>query len=455
MANKFVWSGATGANDGSSWGDAYTTLMKDWGAEGTFTPATDIIYVRSVHSETLGATTTITGSTAEGTTAPCRIYCVVGDTTGTTPGNLATGATVATNVANADINIYESIYIYGVIFNSIDFIYLGANNSTDHNIVLEQCALNLVTNGGNGIGWGGTGSGGQSVRLIDTDIDLQDVSDFFEWGDGSFVWDGGTFVSGVTANEVWNSASGARSANWVVRNVDFSAQSGDELVDLTTPNVHQTWRFERCLLNATPAKTTGSIDVPGSICTFIHCQSGTDADPAYQMEQHTMEGTVSAATASYRTGGASDGERTNPISWDMDTTTGSVRQYPGHPLESPPIVGWTDGDASTAHVYRIYFASGGTQTDATIWFDLTGPNDAATNSLGVRKTTRVAPETSASNHTTDGTSTWTGSDVGTKQYMEITYTPDKPGPISAVVKMVSDAGSTGHIFVDPVVVIDP
>src|SRR3990172_5296787 len=115
MANKFVWSGATGANDGSSWDNAYTSLMRDWGAEAGFTPATDYVYVRSVHSETSGTALTITGSTAEGTIAPCRIVCVVGDTTGTTPGNLATGAAVNTT-SGVDINIIESIYLYGVEF---------------------------------------------------------------------------------------------------------------------------------------------------------------------------------------------------------------------------------------------------------------------------------------------------------------------------------------------------
>jgi len=195
--------------------------------------------------------------------------------------------------------------------------------------------------------------------------------------------------------------------------------------------------------------------MPGSRYEFYHCQAGTDADPAYQMEIHTSRGKIKADTASYRTSGSSDDERTNPISWDMDTTAGSERNYPGNALESPPITGWTTGDGATAVVFRIYIASGGTQQDDDVWFDLVGPNDAATNSLGVRKTTRVAPEGTPANLTTDGTSTWTGADVGTKQYMEITYTPDKPGPIHAIVHMATDAGATGHIFIDPKIYIDP
>ena len=51
MSNQFVDSNATGLNDGSSWTDAYTSLMRDWGAEGDFTVATDHVYVRSIHAE--------------------------------------------------------------------------------------------------------------------------------------------------------------------------------------------------------------------------------------------------------------------------------------------------------------------------------------------------------------------------------------------------------------------
>jgi len=76
-------------------------------------------------------------------------------------------------------------------------------------------------------------------------------------------------------------------------------------------------------------------------------------------------------------------------------------------------------------------------------------NDAATNSLGIRETTRVAPETAAANLTTDSLSTWNGTDVTTKQFMEKAFTPDKPGALSVVFHMATDAGSTGHVYFDP------
>jgi len=84
--------------------------------------------------------------------------------------------------------------------------------------------------------------------------------------------------------------------------------------------------------------------------------------------------------------------------------------------------------------------------------ELEGPNDAATNSLAALKTTRVAPRTTAAAYTTDSGSTWTGTGVGTKQYMQITYTPDKPGPVSVRVMM---AKASDNIYIDPKIQIDP
>jgi hypothetical protein len=192
--------------------------------------------------------------------------------------------------------------------------------------------------------------------------------------------------------------------------------------------------------------------VPGFRVESYHCQIGTDADPSYQMEIQDSRGKIVTDTSRYRTGGASDGVRATPISWDFDTTAGSVRGYPGHALEGPPISAWTPGNGSTAHVYRVAFASDATINDDELWIELEGPNDAATNSLAALKTTRVAPRTTAAAYTTDSGATWTGSGVGTKQYMQITYTPDKPGPVTVRVRM---AKASDNIYIDPKIQIDP
>lgn len=446
MADVFVWSGAGGGNDGSQWEDAYVSLMRDFGAEGGFTPGTDFVYVRSVHDEDIAGGIVLTGSTAEGTGDPVRVLSVVGDTTGTTPGALATGATVRTN-GDFDIALVEKLYVYGVSFFSDNNIGLGTN-AADHWIVLESCRLELVTaSGADTIVIGAASTVGVDIKLLDTDIDFAHADQGFNINQVHLLWDSGTLDLNVA--NLFEDISGMSSIV-TVRNVDLSICAG-VLVNSSSTNVSGIVRFERCLLHAS-ATIDETIDVPGHRVETFLCQSGTDADPAYQMRVRTYQGATEVDTARYRTGGATDGLRTNPYSWGMDSSLASnvIELY--EPLESMVIDAWSPGDASTAHVYRIYFASGATLQDDEIWFDLVGPNSAATDSLGVRNTTRVAPLGTPANHTTDSASTWTGADVGTLQYMEISYTPDKPGPVTARIYL---AKPSERVSVDPVIYIDP
>ena len=452
MANKFVWSGAGGSNDGSSWDNAYTSLMRDWGAEGTFTPATDYIYVRSVHSETQSASTSITGSTVEGTTAPCRVVCVVGDTTGTTPGALATGAAVNTDTA-AEIRVNEGLYVYGVDFLADSNIRLH-DTATDHETVLESCRLEITATGTTlFIYLGGfTASRADVIRLVNVIVDFANASQGLFIRAGNLQWKGGSVAFDVSVLVKEPATSNYRNKIEFL-GLDLSALSSSQLIDGgAAVDNERLVIFSRCLLATGATIVTGTIDVPGFRVESYHCQIGTDADPAYQMEIQDSRGKITADTARYRTGGASDGVRTNPISWDFDTTAGSVRGYPGHALEGPPISAWTDGDATTAHTYRIAVASDATINDDEMWIEVEGPNDAATNSLAVFNTTRVAPETAAAALTTDSGSTWTGSGVGTKQYMQVSYTPDKPGPLTVRVFM---AKASDNVYVDPKIQIDP
>jgi hypothetical protein len=449
MADVFVWSGAGGLNDGSKWEDAYTTLAKDWGAEAGFTPATDYIYVRDSHSEASATTLTLTGSTPEGSTASCRILCVVGADTGTSPGNLSTGAVVSTNNVAGNIFHEERLYIYGVNFLSENNINVGQANR-DHDLTLEQCRLELTgTNAGDTINLARLSAGsGMVIRLIDVTIDFAAAAQGLSVLGGTILWQGGSVAFDVSSLI----ESQNQNTTVIFRGVDFSAMTSSNLVTTATINSKCRLIFSRCLLPTGGTIASGNIDVPGARIESYHCQIGTDADPAYQLEVHDNHGKVVTDTARYRTGGAKDTERTNPISWDMDTTVGTVREWPGHALESPPITAWADGDASTAHTYRIYFASDATIQDDDFWVEFEGPNDAATNSMSVFNTTRVAPRGTPANYTADAGSSWTGAGVGTKQYAEVSYTPDKPGPITARCFM---AVASDNIYVDPVIVIDP
>jgi hypothetical protein len=454
MANKFVWSGAGGANDGSSWNNAYTSLMRDWGAEGTFTPATDFIYVRSVHAESTAGILEIRGSTVEGSTAPCRVLCVVGDTTGTTPGALAIGASVTTTGVN-DLNVLEGLYVYGVDFFSSDDMEICPSSATDDEIGLEECSIKLTeVDGGDHISIGGNNNNvSNTVRWKNVDVDFSHAGQGISGLSCQFVWEGGTVGLGV--NSMFVLFGGLASPVWEVRGVDFSSMTGNPLVIGSAPSTGRLLIISRCLTAPGGTIVSGTIDIPGFRVESYHCQGagGVDEeDPAYQMEIQDRRGKIVTDKERYRTGGGWDGHRQTEIAWDMDTTIGSVRGYPGNALEAPPIAGWTLGDGVVTQVYRIAIASDATINDDELWMTLEGPNDAAKDSMSVFRTSRVAPETAASALATDSVSTWTGTGVGTKQYLEVSYVPDKPGPIFARIHM---AKASDNIYIDPHIQVNP
>lgn len=267
---------------------------------------------------------------------------------------------------------------------------------------------------------------------------------------GSFRMIGGS-ITGTALTTLVKEAAAEGHHQILFEGVDMSSQSGN-LVD-------QNWdmdaviEFKRCLLHASATKISAALDGPGVEVNFNLCDSGTVTDPSFRRERYTREGTTTTQTATYRTGGATDGERTNPLSWKADSTGGVARSVI-NPMEIPPILGWTPGDGSS-HTYRIYFASGGTQDDEDIWFELFTPNGLASNALPTLTSNRNVLLSATTNHTTDGDSEWTGSDIGTKQYMEITASPDLPGEMKAIVHVAGDAGGTGAIFIDPKIYVDP
>lgn len=450
MANVFVWSGASGANDGTTWEDAFQDFYRDYSAVSGFVAATDIIFIRDSHSETdLSASTNrfTPDTTFLDGSSPTRVRCVVGADTGTTPGNLSTGAVVAWDgtTSTAGFQFRGGFDIYGVTFRFGSTILVGDSFNTF--AVFDTCTVDLDRNVASEM------TLGSDITIASHDIRFKNVT-FEATNVGSYLGVKGgnaSFESCTWSNNVTSMLQGVAAPSGVAIyrffDCDLSAQSGN-LVDPTGFNEGLDVLFSRCTLHAsaTPVITT-TLDHPFTVRLF-HCQSGTDADPSFAVETYTFMGRVITDTARYRDQSVSDGLRTNPVSLDMDTTVGTAA-YPYLTVASPPILAFLPGDGSVEYTVRGYFASGGTQQDDDVWMEMSRVNDAATSSLGVRDTTRVAPETAAANHSTDSLSTWTGTGVGTKQYTEKAFTPDKPGAISVEFMAVGDAGAAGHVYFDP------
>ena len=129
----YVNSGAGGANDGTSWTNAYTSFGN---AGVTGAAAGSEIYVHNAHSQDPGAN--VTYNFSSGTEAnPVRILCVDKDASDA----LDTGATIAQTVGGRTITINGSIYMHGMTFNSAGSLTLGTSSKS---AFFTTCTFGLV-----------------------------------------------------------------------------------------------------------------------------------------------------------------------------------------------------------------------------------------------------------------------------------------------------------------------
>jgi len=77
MASYYIWSGATGSANGTSWANAYTTLTTAFSGK----VAGDVFYVAQDHLEATAAAVTLT--TAGTSANPSKVICV--DRAGSVP----------------------------------------------------------------------------------------------------------------------------------------------------------------------------------------------------------------------------------------------------------------------------------------------------------------------------------------------------------------------------------
>lgn len=198
--------------------------------------------------------------------------------------------------------------------------------------------------------------------------------------------------------------------------------------------------------------TLASSGISSSGYVYIEaCSNGTITVPELGVtELENIYGISKTSLSKYRTSGADDGEQANAYSWEMVSSAETLEL--SSTLRSPPIVIWDSGGSSKT--FKIFVASGVTYQDDELWIELIGP--AVATSTARRYVERsndttgssvpMNPRDTPANLTTDSASTWTGTGVGTKQEMSITYTPGISGPVTIRV-FLAKASST--VYIDP------
>jgi hypothetical protein len=438
MASYYVWSGATGAANGTSWTNAYTTLTLAYSGK----TAGDVFYVAHDHAETTATAITLTST---GTVAnPNKIICA--SRSGSVPpvsADRRASATVSTTGAS-NININGFAHYDGIIFKA------GSATSIAHIIIpstgtgitmrFDNCSLQLNgTATSSRIYPGNAGTiGGALIELNNTTLSFSAVLQAVE-NTACVRWrNTPSALLGTIPTNLFLMVTAARGAFLECIGVDLSAAgSGKNIVGALSTATANSFRFVDCKLDAAVTKSTVPASAGSTEVDFIRC----GASGIYPVQRHRISGLLTEETTIVRSTGASDS--ITPISWKVVTTANCTYSQP---FECPPIATW-NGTAGSPVTATIECIGAAVATTSEVWVEVEYINDATAPQGAFISDGTADLLTTAVNQTTSSAS-WGGSTAPFK--LEVTFTPQQAGFVYARVK-VGKASST--FYIDPLVTL--
>lgn len=407
MASYYVYSGAAGAANGSSWADAYTTLTAALSAGTHY----DVFYVAHDHAE----------ATAANVTLICPgffnyVLCV--DRSGSVPpvaADLTTGAVIKSTGDNNVSWIANRSHAHGLTLFAGDgatgfseVILDGSNGS------FESCHFRL-------------GSSGASFKIR--------PAPKMTWNNCTVQFGATSHFVQAAAGFIWkntpNAVSGAvipttmiilpSGGSFLAEGVDFSAIPSGKTVTGSAGNLGGMSVLKDCKFASGVTVYVPQDGWPFTGIDVVRCDSvGTN----YRSERYMGFAAQVTETTIVRTGGASDG--VTPISWRIATLTGPTFV---HPFESMPISIWNDdtGGAKTVTVEGIW--GGGSPPDNDdIWIGVEYLGDSGSPRGSFVSSAKATVLSTAAAYASSS-ETWGGSTTAFKMAVT-TGTIQQKGPIT-------------------------
>ena len=412
----YVDSNATGANDGTSWTDAYTDITSSGGAGGA--AAGEHVYVAYNHSQA----TSHNPDWSNGTAANPVII------SSRDPADDSYRLPTSAQLTASDMIWDGDIRVFGIWWSGSDDLFLDGQSGHQeyHDCTFEVGDQFKIQSG--------------LIRFFGCTFKHDD--DISSTGQCWAFFTDCTFEEKSNYSKA-NLFSITQNTRWFFRCCKFGpydATLTGIVGGASSGRVHI--QFMQCEF---PSGLTFAATSTSLFAEAFNCDEGTISDPPLGIfKKVTYQGDVTGTLSRYRTGGADDGEQANAYSWEMATNANAKEQF--CPLESPPMLLWLDGTETSI---KVYVASGGTLNNDDFWIDVGSPSEIANpnqTAQGQFDHSRMAIDGTPAALTTDSSSTWNGTGVGTKQQISVTIAPTIAGPV--VVRAFLAKPST-TVYVDP------
>lgn len=412
MADLYVNSAATGANNGTSKANAYTSLLSAISAA----QHGDRVLVAHTHAEVRTATASLAW------VSDASVVVISIDFATDLP---AAGAQFNSNGSNT-VRLYLATPLSCGVLDGMSLSWAAIWANANSQATLKRCSLTVYAI--NGI-VGNPSVNGGAILLEDCALALT--------GSGAHIAPSqGVSNSGATVVM----RGGAITAN--AASTSIIKPNGEGTVMLSGVNlsglpaainmVEGTVRRARVTLNgcAMPAGWSGALfsgtRESGMRLSMYACDAGASS---FRMRIEAYRGSIRDETAIVRAGGATDG--TTPVSWRMETVGAADEFF--DPLTSDPIIDWNEA-TGVAKTLSVEFVHGmpADLTDADIRLEVQYSSQAGSPQLSTASSGRSSVMASSAAYPASA-ATWvtTGIAAPRKQKMSVTFTPQQKGPFYA------------------------
>ena len=422
MATYYVDSNATGLNDGSSWTDAWTSL-----GSSLSVAAGDTVLVASNHSEVSTATTVYYRYNST-ISAPIRVI-----STNKTSGAYERGAFVrCSNGSNANVH-YSNARFYG-LDSEHDKIMHAA--STDGVLYMSDCTFTQINSNSNGGFYLGQNNLISDCAFDDCTFDISASQPTFVFRVSRdarhIIFNNCTATAGLYQTSF---ISNAQVYNGLIRfsscdissvpDISFNLFSGR--IEVSKCNIPSSWVLQSTVVNPLSIEITD-------------CYSGAISGNSNNYQNRTTYGKSSKSTTEYRTNGANDSIDDYSLKIESDSTALEVFNA----SISPDISKYVETGSQTI---TVYVAGSSSLNDDDFWIEVNSPSEEVSpTAQGKFRTTKPDPLATPTALTSDTSSAWNGSGVGTKQKVEVAISPTIAGTVTVRCYLAKPSTT---VYVDP------